>query len=62
MEQDMSKAGSRVGPGPATRNIAQINKVTLRSKGNLSKSPRKLGDVLLTKDNPSSAHYYLKDS
>ncbi len=59
MEQDMSKAGSRINPGPAIRNITDTVNITNRSKSTLSKSPRKLGEPLYTKDFPSSAHYYI---
>jgi hypothetical protein len=59
MEQDMSKAGTKIGPGPAIRNIGERQHKPYRSKSSMSRSLRKLGEVLYTKDFPSSAHYHI---
>jgi hypothetical protein len=62
MEKDMSGAGSKVGPGPANLNI-RINPSNKRKKSStIALGERKLGETLPTKDYPSAAHYYPKET
>jgi len=63
MEQDMSGAGGKLGPGPASCNLRESKlNLDFHNKSSMGKSPRKVGEALPSKAYPSAAHYHIQET
>jgi hypothetical protein len=59
----MSRAGGKLGPGPAARNLRDTKlHLEFRNKSSMAKSTREVGDALPSKAYPSAAHYHIQET